>query len=290
MGAAPTGTSTAGPGSASSTSPPSQPQSPPGAPQPAPSAAWSTAPAGAAAVGRFAAAGAGAFSTAPFIRVAYTSSGRTPRAVSASAFAISSSIVCWKTSMDCAPTILRPLTKNVGVPVTPSASASASSRASAAVRARPRPLPARDVEAGLAREPHEALLVERARAREELVVHRPELALLVGGDRRERGGAGVRVDGQRVLAHDGAELRPVGLAELRDERVGAAAEGALVVRERDEGDRGARVADRGRAVDGHAVDGGVRGARGRRAGALLAGRAVAPSCERDEERCGERRR
>ncbi len=117
-------------------------------------------------------------------------------------------------------------------------------------------LPARHVEAGLAGEPDEALLVERARAAEEALVHRPELPLCVGGDGGQRRRAGVRVDGQRVLAHHGAELGPIGLAELRHQRVGAATEGALVVREAHQRHRRAGVAQHRRAVDGDAVHGG----------------------------------
>src|SRR5690606_37565263 len=64
---------------------------------------------------------------------------------------------------------------------------------------------------------------------EELVVHLPELALLVGRHRRLGRGLGVAVEAQRQVPEDEAHVVAVGLQDLVDGRVDARAVGALEV-------------------------------------------------------------
>ena len=100
--------------------------------------------------------------------------------------------------------------------------------------------------------------VERALVLEDLAVHRPELALLARGLGGERGGHRVRVHRQRLVLPDDAELAGVGLLELLQRGLDAAAERALEVGEQDHRElRVRRAAGRVVGPDRHlAVDGG----------------------------------
>ena len=80
-------------------------------------------------------------------------------------------------------------------------------------------------------------------------MHLPELSLILGAQRSLRGLGGVRVDREREVAEDDPHLVAVGLADLRQGRVDARAEGALEVGELDNGHRGV-LGTLGRAVGG----------------------------------------
>ena len=153
--------------------------------------------------------------------------------------------------MSKAPCWRRPLTKNVGVPVTPLWSAVSMSSADArgvdaAAQLVGEPV---DVEAELAGVADEIRRHQRVLVLEQQVVHLPELAL-----RRRRLGRlgrelGVRVDvGERQVAEDVAQVVAELRHDLAHDRLGAAAEGALEVAVLDERDGRARRS-RGR---GHA--------------------------------------
>ena len=84
--------------------------------------------------------------------------------------------------------------------------------------------------------------VQRLLIGEQAVVHRPELALLVGGQRRLGGDLGVLVEGHGQVLDDEPDVLGVGDDELGHQRRRARGEGALEVDEHHDGDGRARVA------------------------------------------------
>jgi hypothetical protein len=81
--------------------------------------------------------------------------------------------------------------------------------------------------------------VQRLLVREQLVVHLPELALLVGGQRRLGRQVGLVVERQRQLLERNLHLALVLILDLLHHRHRARAERALEIAERDDGDLGA---------------------------------------------------
>ena len=133
----------------------------------------------------------------------------------------------------------RPSMKRVGVPFTPRSSASlrsASSRAFVAGDCRSAWKRARSSPRAFAysRGPASSRCVP---VREELVVHLPELALRLRGDRGARGGLAVRVHRERHELVDEAHLGRSLLPELVELGGDPLAEGALEVGELDDRDR-----------------------------------------------------
>src|SRR5215217_5166367 len=84
-----------------------------------------------------------------------------------------------------------------------------------------------DVQVQLLRVLLQGRAVQRALVGEELVVHLPELALLVRGQRGGRGGLGVGMHGQRLVLEGDLHLAAVLVLNLLERRDDAAAEGAL---------------------------------------------------------------
>ena len=106
----------------------------------------------------------------------------------------------------------------------------------------------------------ELLALQRVLVREQLLVHLPELALVVRSSTRPRAAiASVVVEGQRVLLEHDAHVVAVRLDDLLDRAFDAAAERALEVAElHDRHERVRGALDR-RVADGNFVDGlGIR--------------------------------
>ena len=95
------------------------------------------------------------------------------------------------------------------------------------------------------REPYERFVAEVVRVVEHRVVHRPERRVALLGahlERRFGRGLGPLMERERLVLEDEAQLVAVVRAELAQRRLGARAEGALVVRELDDRDERARRA------------------------------------------------
>ena len=156
-----------------------------------------------------------------------------------------------KASNGCAPTRRVPLTKKVGVPVTPKAAPSLSSASTLSLNLpeSSAALNLRHVEAQLLRVLLERRAIERLLVGEQLVVHLPELPLLVGGQRRLGRQVGLVVERQRELLEGDAQLPLVVGLELPHRRHRAAAERALEVAPGHQRDR-----RRGRTLDRRVAD------------------------------------
>src|SRR6185436_15120876 len=101
---------------------------------------------------------------------------------------------------------------------------------------------------------------------EQLVVHRPELALALRRDGRLGGVGRVRVHRQRVLLEDEADVLAVVLLDLVEGIDHPPAEGALEVRPFDDGDLGVGRTLLRSVAEGDLVDLVRAGGRGRRCG------------------------